>query len=164
MTKTKFWLSILAISVVLIAGSLAVSPIAIASDDDDEDDEDDDETKPPKEVIVANTEPIPVTGSISANPVCPAENVQHWMNFSVQVVNPLIHATEPDIPVTFIYVQVPRDGSELYHVELKQQNTADRLNELGYTQTDGTPVESSDIGGVNTNAGFIGYSTICAEN
>jgi len=33
MTKTKYWLSILAISVVLIAGSLAVSPIAIATDD-----------------------------------------------------------------------------------------------------------------------------------
>jgi len=33
-------LSILAISVVLIAGSLAVSPIAIADDDDDDDDDD----------------------------------------------------------------------------------------------------------------------------
>jgi len=37
MTKTKYWLSILAISVVLIAGSLVVSPIAIADDDDDDD-------------------------------------------------------------------------------------------------------------------------------
>ena len=36
MTKTKYWLSILAISVVLVAGSLAVSPIAIADDDDDD--------------------------------------------------------------------------------------------------------------------------------
>ena len=34
MTKTKYWLPILAISVVLVAGSLAVSPIAIAGDDD----------------------------------------------------------------------------------------------------------------------------------
>jgi len=41
MIRTKFWLSILAISVVLIAGSLAVSPIAIADDDDDDDDDDD---------------------------------------------------------------------------------------------------------------------------
>ena len=41
MTKTTFWLSILAISVVLIAGSLAVSPIAIAGGDDDDDDDDD---------------------------------------------------------------------------------------------------------------------------
>jgi len=40
MTKTKYWLSILAISVVLIAGSLAMTPIAIADDDDDDDDDD----------------------------------------------------------------------------------------------------------------------------
>ena len=40
MTKTKYWLSILAISVVLVAGSLAVSPIAIADDDDDDDSND----------------------------------------------------------------------------------------------------------------------------
>ncbi len=39
MTKTKYWLSLLAISVVLVAGSLAVSPIAIADDDDDDDSE-----------------------------------------------------------------------------------------------------------------------------
>jgi len=39
MTKTKYWLSILAVSVVLIAGSLAVSPIAIADEDDDDDDD-----------------------------------------------------------------------------------------------------------------------------
>jgi len=38
MNKTKYWLSLLAISVVLVAGSLAVSPIAIADDDDDDDD------------------------------------------------------------------------------------------------------------------------------
>ena len=42
MIKTKFWLSLLAISVVLVAGSLAVSPIAIAGDDEDDEDEDDD--------------------------------------------------------------------------------------------------------------------------
>ncbi len=39
MTKTKYWLSLLAVSVVLIAGSLAFSPIAIAGDDDDDDDD-----------------------------------------------------------------------------------------------------------------------------
>jgi len=37
MTKTKYWLSLLAISVVLVAGSLAVSPVANADDDDDDD-------------------------------------------------------------------------------------------------------------------------------
>jgi len=41
MTKTKYWLSLLAISVVLVAGSLAVSPIANADDDDDDDGDDD---------------------------------------------------------------------------------------------------------------------------
>jgi len=43
MIKTKYWISILAVSVVLIAGSLAVSPIAIADDDDDDDDDDGDD-------------------------------------------------------------------------------------------------------------------------
>jgi len=43
MTKIKYWLSILAVSVVLITGSLAVSPIAIADDDDDDDDDDDEQ-------------------------------------------------------------------------------------------------------------------------
>jgi len=38
MTNTKYWLSIVAIAAVLIAGSLSVSPIAIADDDDDDDD------------------------------------------------------------------------------------------------------------------------------
>ena len=41
MTNTKYWLSLLAISVVLVAGSLTVSPVAIADDDDDDDDDDD---------------------------------------------------------------------------------------------------------------------------
>ena len=40
MTKTKYWLSLLAISVVLVAGSLAVSPIAFAGDDEDDEDDD----------------------------------------------------------------------------------------------------------------------------
>ena len=43
MTKPKYWLSILALSVVLIAGSLAVGPVAIADDDDDDNGDDCDE-------------------------------------------------------------------------------------------------------------------------
>ena len=39
MGKTKYWVSVLAVSVVLLAGSLAINPIAIADDDDDDDDE-----------------------------------------------------------------------------------------------------------------------------
>jgi len=53
MIKTKYWLSVLAISVVLIAGSLAVSPIAIADDDDDDDDDNEDlQLCPPNQVVV----------------------------------------------------------------------------------------------------------------
>ena len=37
MTNTIFWFTMMAIAAVLIAGSLAVSPIAIAGDDDDDD-------------------------------------------------------------------------------------------------------------------------------
>jgi len=46
LTKTKYWLSLLAISVVLVAGSLAVSPIAIAGDDEDDEEGDDDACSP----------------------------------------------------------------------------------------------------------------------
>jgi len=53
MTITKYWLSIVAIAAVLIAGSLAISPIAIADDDDDDDDGDDTgaKTNPVSEAI-----------------------------------------------------------------------------------------------------------------
>ncbi len=61
MSDKKFWLSILAISVVLIAGSLAVSPIAIADDDDDDDNDDIDQF-----IAVLNSgQENPPTGSIA---------------------------------------------------------------------------------------------------
>jgi len=82
MIKTKYWLSVLAISVVLIAGSLAVSPIAIADDDDDNDlssllcpegeaitgilFEDDDEIL---DVICGTAAPITSVRTISSNTV-----------------------------------------------------------------------------------------------
>jgi len=59
MIKTKYWLSILAVSVVLLAGSLAVSPIAIADDDDDDDDNG--PTPPP-----ASPPPLPPYASVVA--------------------------------------------------------------------------------------------------
>jgi len=62
MIKTKYWLSILAVSVVLIAGSLAVSPIAIADDDDDDDDNG--PTSPP-----ASPPPLPPYTSIVSSSV-----------------------------------------------------------------------------------------------
>ncbi len=127
-------ITILAISAVFVTSMIAITALDV-------------EAKPPSSAI------------------CPAENVQHFLNFFAQVGNPLIHATEPDIPDSAqLYVQVSRDSSELYLLEFKQQIIADRLNELGYTQTDGDPVEFSDIGGADTRAGNVGYSTICAEN
>ena len=45
MIKTKYWLSVLALSVVLLTGSLAINPIAIADGDDDDDDDDDKKKK-----------------------------------------------------------------------------------------------------------------------
>jgi hypothetical protein len=38
MIKTKYWFSVMAVSVVLLTGSLVISPIAVADDDDDDDD------------------------------------------------------------------------------------------------------------------------------
>ena len=40
MTKTKYWASVVAISAVLVAGLLAVNPVAFAEDDDDDGDGD----------------------------------------------------------------------------------------------------------------------------
>ncbi len=154
MTKTKFWLSILAISVVLIAGSMAASPIAIA-DDDDDDDDDDDKPKRPKEVIVANTEPIPVTGSISSNPICPAENVQHWATYQWDSGILFIHPTLPSVDFGSLEVQVPSDRSYT-----GPEVVANTLNELGYSNS-GSPILPSNVAGsfLSNNMGVI-----CAEN
>jgi len=65
MIKTKYWLSVLAISVVLIAGSLAVSPIAIADDDDDDDEDDDDVGPAGPQVIVATSTNLKGSGDIN---------------------------------------------------------------------------------------------------
>jgi len=43
MIRTKYWLSVLAISVILLTGSLANTPVALADEDDDDDDDENDE-------------------------------------------------------------------------------------------------------------------------
>jgi len=71
MTKTKFWLSILAISVVLLAGSIAVSPIAIAGDDDD-----DDELSPVSLDVIEVTDLVQgMDGAAAASATCPQDRV-----------------------------------------------------------------------------------------
>jgi len=122
--------------------------------------------KPATEVIVTNTDPIPVTGIVSSDPACPAENVQHWTNIQVNPLEQIQHSSEPTIVQRF-FLPVPTMGSELMTVDSVDEKVADRLNELGYFVNDPTPrpVEENDIdtaSGVSFEIG--GYSTICAEN
>jgi len=125
-------ITILTISAVFVASILAISAFEV-------------EAAPPSKVA------------------CPAENVQHWMNFLVGTSEILIHPTEPDLPDNeTMFLQVSRDGGELFVLAVRQQIVADRFNELGYTQADGDPVDTGDINSVNTFPN--GYSTICAEN
>jgi len=118
--------------------------------------------KPATEVIVTNTDPIPVTGIVSSDPACPAENVQHWITVQFEPTNRLQHSTEPSSTQT-TFVQLLYTGSKLMSAENVSQQIVDRLNELGYFVSAGgaRPVNLSDIGGID---GLIHYSTICAEN
>ncbi len=101
---------------------------------------------------------FPIQSAYAAG--CTEGDVIHWLNLRVGISEILIHPTEPDIPDdSTTYVQVPRDGGELLVLEFRQQIIADRLNDMGYTQSDGDPVEVTDIGGVGTFT--EGYSTIC---
>jgi len=96
--------------------------------------------------------------------VCPAENVQHWVNLEVITNNPLQHDTEPTIPATRTFIPVKTSESEILFSELMTTKLADRLNELGYTQSDGDPVDTGDIQSVAFRTNLALYSTICAEN
>jgi len=95
---------------------------------------------------------------------CPAENVQHWVNLEVIINNPLQHDTEPTIPNTRTFFPVKTMGSEILFSDIMTAKVAERLNELGYTQSDGDPVDISDIGSVAFRTNLALYSTICAEN
>jgi len=119
--------------------------------------------KPVTEVLVTNTEPIPVTGSISSNPACPAENIQHWLNVRFAPRTTLQHATEPNIGEQTSFIQLRYVGSELFNSLNALQQIADRLNELGYFVDDGgvRPVNTSDIRSISANQ--QSYSNICAE-
>ena len=86
MTKTKYWLSILAVSVVLIAGSLAVSPIAIADDDDDDDDDDDNGQAATQSLVITERTGIPVSapfGTTTAGATCNADEMVVGGGYSI---------------------------------------------------------------------------------
>jgi len=126
--------TILAISAVFVASILAITAFEA-------------EAEPPSRVL------------------CPAENVQHWVNFEVTTSNPLIHDTEPNIVnPTRLFVPVETIGSEVLNADTIKTKVAERLNELGYTQSDGDPVDIFDIGSVVFTTDKAPYSTICAEN
>jgi len=112
--------------------------------------------KPATEVLVTNTDPIPVTG-ISSSPVCPAENVQHWNKIMFQLRQPVIHPTLPNLIENNFYellaqvdVRSVADISEL---------VANKLRSFGYTQDNGNPLIE-----VAMQERDIEYSIICAEN
>ena len=122
--------------------------------------------KPITEVFVTNTDPIPVTGDLESNPVCPAENVQHWTQISFQIRQTVDHDTLPDLE--------PRSGilvrPNTFEVKILQdidvdifanQMVADRLTELGYFNGSNIGPPLDDLGFFNID---VGYSTICAEN
>ncbi len=127
--------------------------------------------KPTQEVVVTNdnTNPVPITGSISSNPACPAENVQHWTQMSFFIQSRVDHDTLPDLePLSA--EQSPSVRSDAFEVKILQdidvdifanQMVADRLTELGY-------FNGSNIGQPFDALGFfnidVEYSTICAEN
>ena len=112
-----------------------------------------------------NANPISVTGSLSSNPACPAENVQHWYNVFFTPggsVALFLHDTNPSLINELKMVQIPLDSSAVNAPLDMRQLTADRLNDLGYFVDDGSirPITFSDL----DNAGVNTISTICAEN
>ena len=120
--------------------------------------------KPVTEVFVTNTEPIEVTGSLSADPVCPAENVQHWytVEFSPgNTIAPFLHDTNPSLTLQDHFVPIQLDSSGVIPNSATQQ-VADRLNELGYFVDDGSirPITPSDFGSMSVDKTTV----ICAEN
>jgi len=156
MNKLGIWgIAILGIAGAFVIGSLSSEDLAVA-------------IKPPTEVEVVNADPIAVTGSLTSDPACPAENVQHWNKIQFFhndfAGSNLIHETEPDIIDSFgmvfseisYEVIVQADPSKAPRVE---SLVAVKLNEIGYTYENGSSIVVDSIFFLD-----IEYSTICAEN
>jgi len=123
--------------------------------------------KPATEVFVTNdaTNPIPITGSISSNLACPAENVQHWVTGNLNPNILVQHDTLQDLlgsqSVVLTASVSPLDvipNSVMETLEFWE----DVLNDRGYFVADPTPrpVSFLDITGASLLEVF---STICAE-
>ena len=97
-----------------------------------------------------------ILGAIQAQePVCPAENVQHWATYQWGSGILFIHPTLPSVDSGSLEVQVPSDRSYT-----GPEVVANTLNELGYSNS-GSPILPSDVPG-----SFLANSmgVICAEN
>ena len=103
-----------------------------------------------------------VPNSIQYAYACEEGDVQHWSSIQINVDVELQHNTEPSLfngnPVL---LPIPTMGSELVSNNSIKTKIADRLNELGYTDTLGNPVEETDIEDAQFQNGDYGYSTIC---
>ena len=150
MTKTT---TILAFSVVLalVIGIVSSGTIVEAA-------------KPVTEAIIVNdsTTPIPVTG-IPSNVVCPADKVQHWHTFVVDIGPPILHDTKPTLIDKISFDILAEDGI-ISNGHISQQ-VVDRLNSLGYYLMDPTKrdVQLSDIAFAHVSS-IINGSVICAES
>jgi len=114
--------------------------------------------KPVTEVFVTNdaTNPIPITGSISSNPACPAENVQHWAVLTIQTTASLVHSSLPDIqPNRLAHITVQINPDEVLD---NKKMILEKLVSLGYTASGGGPLNEGNF----TEIFLLSYSTICA--
>ena len=129
------------------------------------------EAEPPeKEIDVLNAILAEIQGlSLTAEPVCPAENVQHWTLISFQISQTVDHDTRPDLEPFSDFQPIPFRPNT-FEVKILQdidvdifanQMVADRLTELGYFNgsTIGQPFDVSGFFNID-----VEYSTICAEN
>ena len=120
------------------------------------------------EVIIANTEPIEVTG-ISSSPVCPADKVQHWYSMEIQQSLNFIELRSPTNPTIFdgdrYWIQVQHGSNDLINFH---DSVIDKLTEMGYeaynlnTNTSSPLLYSFDWIGIQ-NLQPNTHSTICAE-
>jgi len=105
-----------------------------------------------------NANPIPVTATISSNPACPAENIQHWNGIEFFSFQTISGDNLPDIR-TFVSYQIivqvnPNDVIDPLAL------VVEKLNAEGYTDQ-GFPFTTDSIpAGIEQ----VSYSTICAEN
>ncbi len=93
---------------------------------------------------------------------CTEGQITHWTYINPSMNQDAIHPFEPTlIRDQQFWIHIPTTGSELISENNKRQLVVDRLNEMGYTDVGGQPVESDDISSIPLNSANIKYSTEC---